>query len=63
MTHLETSTRLQQLEIGVSNYACGDFYVDSLQFSIAPHHSEKAKRVVNGMNLANLVSINSCDWH
>ena len=63
MTYLETSTRLQQLEIGVSNYACGDFYVDSLQFPIAPHQFEKANRVAKRMNLADLVGINSCDWH
>src|SRR5207248_5813656 len=63
MTHLETSTRLQQLEIGVGNYACGDFYVDSLQFPIAPHQFEKAKRVAKRMNLADPPGINIGDCH
>ena len=35
----------------------------SLQLSIAPHQIEKAKRVAKWMNLANLIAINSCDWH
>ena len=30
---------------------------------IALHQFEKAKRVAHRMNLADLVGINSCDWH
>ena len=34
----------------------------TLCFPISPHHFEKAKRVAPGMDLADLVGVNSRDW-
>jgi len=34
----------------------------AIHFSITPHQFQKAQRVAHGMDLADLVGVNSCDW-
>jgi hypothetical protein len=37
--------------------------IRELQFSITPHQLEETNRITNGMDAADFVGVNGCDWN